>query len=288
MTISPDIRKRLLYGKYLLFRAKTAQTERNELGVAVSLLLMHDAAELVMLAAADYLQLGSKWTFMEFWEKVKLSGRREPGHKVPMDQLNTLRVGLKHKGTLPHSQTVRDLTPRVEAFCEEVSKDLLDLDFADLSLADLVSDDDVRNALRESQQALKTRDRDKAFLNVRIAFDKLHRLISNDVALIEEPRSINIASGAWPSEVERGVKQLERGLEGFQEAITESVRTLNVLMLGIDPMKYRFLIDNTPHVSWTVSGEYQAVFHRDYNKVPDEVFQNCFDFVLEAALNTSR
>jgi len=123
---------------------------------------------------------------------------------------------------------------------------------------------------------------------VRIAFDKLHRLISNDVALIEEPRSINIASGAWRSEVERGVKQLERGLEGFREAITESVRTLNVLMLGIDPMKYRFLIDNTPHVSWTVSGEYQAVFHRDYNKVPDEVFQNCFDFVLEAALNTSR
>jgi hypothetical protein len=278
MTIASDIRKRLLYGKYLLFRAKTAQTERNELGVAVSLLLMHDAAELVMLAAADFLQLGSKWTFMEFWEKVKQSGRKEPGQ----------RVGFKHKGTLPHSQTVRDLTPRVEAFCEEVSKDLLDLDFADLSLADLVSDDDVRNTLRESQEAMKTGDTEKAFLNVRIAFDKLRRLISNDVALIKEPRAINIASGAWPYEVQRAVTQLERGLEGFQEAITESVRTLNVLMLGIDPVKYRFLIDNTPHVSWTVPGEYQAVFHRGINGVPDEVFQNCFDFVLEAALNNAR
>ena len=101
MTISPDIRKRLLYGKYLLSRARTAQTDQNELGVVVSLLPMHDASELVMLAAADHLQLGAKWSYMEFWEKVKQSGRKEPGHRIPMDQLNTLRVGFKHKGTLP-------------------------------------------------------------------------------------------------------------------------------------------------------------------------------------------
>ena len=65
-----------------------------------------------------------------------------------------MRVGLKHKGTLPHAQTVRDLVPRVEAFCEEVTKDLLDVSFADLSLAVLVADDDVRNTLQEAEQAL--------------------------------------------------------------------------------------------------------------------------------------
>src|SRR5438445_9459587 len=134
MALSPDIRKRLLYAKYLLSRAKKAQIERNELAVAVSLLLMHDASELLMLAIADHLQLGSKWSFMEFWEKVKKSGLKEPGHRIPMEQLNSLRVGLKHKGTLPHAQTVRDLMPRVDAFCEEVTKDLLGLDFAELSL----------------------------------------------------------------------------------------------------------------------------------------------------------
>ena len=186
MAISHDIRKRLLYSKYLLSRARTAQTDHNELGVVVSLLLMHDASELVMLAAADHLQLGAKWSFMEFWEKGKQRGRKEPGHRIPMDQLNTLRVGFKHKGTLPHSQTVRDLTSRVEAFFEEVSKDLLGLDFSELGLADLVSDDEVRKALQEAQQALKTGDRNKAFLDVRIAFDKLYILISRDVALIKE------------------------------------------------------------------------------------------------------
>ena len=56
MPVSPDLRKRLLYTKYLLFRAKREQAERNDLGVAVSLLLMHDASELIMLAVADHLQ----------------------------------------------------------------------------------------------------------------------------------------------------------------------------------------------------------------------------------------
>jgi hypothetical protein len=288
MTISPDVRKRVLYGKYLLFRAKSAQAEHNELSVAVSLLLMHDASELVMLAAADHLQLGAKWSFMEFWEKVKQTSRKEPGHKIPMDQLNTLRVGFKHKGTLPHSQTVRDLTPRVEAFCEEVSKDLLGLDFSELGLADLVSDDEVRKALQEAQQALKTGDRNKAFLDVRIAFDKLYKLISRDVALIEEPRSIDIPKGGLPSEVQRELAKLERGLEGFQAAIEDCAQTLNVLMFGIDPVKYRFFIANTPHVSWTVSGLHHAVLQRDYNNVPDEVFQKCFEFVVEVALNSSQ
>src|SRR6266566_3947673 len=140
MAVLPDIRKRVLYAKYLLSRAKRDQNDRNELAVAACLLLMHDATELLMLAATDHLGIGSKWGFMDFWDKVKQSGHKEPGHKVPMGQLNDMRVSLKHKGILPRPQSVRDLFPRVEIFCEEVTKDLLDLDFGELSLADLVAD----------------------------------------------------------------------------------------------------------------------------------------------------
>lgn len=280
MPVSPDLRKRLLYTKYLLFRAKREQAERNDLGVAVSLLLMHDASELIMLAVADHLQLGSKWSFMEFWEKVKQSGRKEPGHRIPMEQLNGLRVGLKHKGTLPHVQTVRDLMPRVDAFCEEVTKDLLDLDFAELSLADLVANDDVRSTLREAEQALANGDKNDAFLKVRLAFDKLHRSISANVALIEEPDSISIPSGA----VSHGMKS---SVERFQKTVLESVQTLNVMMLGIDPVRYRFFIAETPHVSWTASGLYQSVTLRDHSDAPNEVFHTCFEFVVEVALNAA-
>jgi len=48
---------------------------------------------------------------------------------------------------------------------------------------------------------------------------------------------------------------------------------VNILMLGIDPVRYRFLVANTPAVSWTLSGQHQALFTHDYNEVPDETFQ---------------
>jgi hypothetical protein len=281
MAVSLDIRKRLLYAKYLLSSAKRAQTERNELAIAASLLLMHDASELLMLAVTDHLGLGSNWNFMQFWEKVKQKGGKEPGHKIPMGQLNDLRVGLKHKGTLPHAQTVRDLMPRIDAFCEEVTKDLLDLDFAQLSLADLVADDNVRNTLQEAEQALKAGDRKSAFLNLRLAFDKLRGLIASDVALIKKPRGIKVPKGALPNETKQGLLNL-------QGVVYDLVGTLNTVILGIDPVRYRLLIANTPAVSWTLSGQYQALFTHDYSDVADEVFRTCFEFVVEVALTASR
>ncbi len=73
----------------------------------------------------------------------------------------------------------------------------------------------------------------------------------------------------------------------LQGVVFDLVSTLNILMLGIDPVKYRFLIANTPVVSWTLSGQHQAMFTRDYNGVPDEVFRTCFAFVVDVALNAS-
>src|SRR5436305_428381 len=125
-----------------------------------------------------------------------------------MGQLNDMRVSLKHKGTLPHAQTVRDLVPRVEAFFEEVSKELLDLDFGELSLADLVGDDDVRNTLCEAQQELESGDRKNAFLNVRLAFDKLHRLISKDISRVRKPQGIKIPKSILPKETAKGLLNL--------------------------------------------------------------------------------
>lgn len=234
-----------------------------------------------MLAATDYLGIGSNWKFMEFWEKVKQSGHKEPGHKTPMSQLNDMRVSLKHKGILPRPQSVRDLFPRVEIFCEEVARDLLSVDFGDLSLADLVADDEVRNALRDATQALSNGDKNEAFTNVRIAFDKLHRLISKDMPLIDEPRPVRSSSYDIP-------RDTVNDLEHLSDAVSECVETLNVSMLGIDPIRYTSFINNTPHISWTVSGLRQTMLSRDYNNVPDDVFHTCFEFVVDVALNASR
>ena len=281
MPVTQDVCKRLLYAKYLLSRARAAQTEQNELGIAVSLLLMHDASELLMLAILDHLGSSSvNWKFMDFWEKAKLKSGKEPGHKIPMSRLNDLRVSLKHKGTLPRAQDVRDLTPRVETFCEETTKQLLDLDFSELSLAVLIADANVRSTLQDAEKALKAGDKNSAYVNVRVAFEKLRRLMTSDVALISKPRGIKVPKGTLP-------KETYQTLLNLQGVVFDLAGTVNMLMIGIDPVKYRFLLANTPAVSLTLSGHHQALITRDYNDVTDEVFQTCFRFVVDVALNAS-
>jgi hypothetical protein len=218
---------------------------------------------------------------MEFWDKVKQSGHKEPGHKVPMGQLNDMRVSLRHKGILPRPQSVRDLFPRIEIFCEEVTKDLLQEVFGEFSLADLVADDEVRNDLRAAIQALNSSDKNQAFINVRTAFDKLHRLISKDIPLIDEPHRLRSSRREIP-------KNSMDDLSALHEVLSYCVETLNVSMLGIDPIRYRSS-STIPRISPGLSQD----FIRQCSVVITilcrmRFFTPCFEFVVDVALNASR
>jgi hypothetical protein len=80
----PDIQRRVVNAKYVLERAARLQAEAGEMSLSISLLLMHDAVELVMLAVTDHLQLGKKAReFMSFWSDVKQAGHPAPPDSVP-------------------------------------------------------------------------------------------------------------------------------------------------------------------------------------------------------------
>ena len=90
---------------------------------------------------------------------------------------------------------------------------------------------------------------------MRLAFDKLHRLISKDISLIKKPRGIKVPKSALPNETKQGLLNL-------QGIVFDLVGTMNTLVLGIDPVRYRYLISNTPTVSWTLSGDPSCAVHR--------------------------
>jgi len=148
----PDIHKRVLNAKYVLERATRMQDESGEMSLSLSLLLMHDAVELLMLAVLDHLRISAKKNreFMDFWPLIRDAGRPEPPDRIPMDSLNKLRVGLKHYGNLPNPQTVRDLLPRIQGFFENVLQGYCGLSYPDLSPIDLVPDPEVRSLLHEA------------------------------------------------------------------------------------------------------------------------------------------
>jgi hypothetical protein len=219
-----------------------------------------------------------KWDFMDFWIEIKKS-HTEPPQRIAMESMNKMRVALKHNGTLPHAETVRDLLPRVETLCEEAANTYLDgLNFGELSLAHLVENADVRNLLGEARRAFAAGDKQDAFIKLKVAFDTLNRNLPKEVPLIPEPPLIS--STHLPRDVRTVVG-------AYEKVIGQTVRTVNMLTLGIDPVKHRFFSHFSPAISWSMAGTYQVQLWHNYDNISAEVFDTCFNFVVEVSLRVS-
>jgi hypothetical protein len=278
----PDIRRRIVGAKYVLERAARIQAESNEMSLSISLLLMHDAVELLMLAVLDHLNLAAKKRreFMDFWSEIEQGGHAVPPDFIPMESLNKLRVGLKHSGNLPHPQTVRDLLPRAVGFFENVLSAYCGLRYSDISLIDLVPDKDVCSLLHEAEKEFSSGKKADALTNLRLALHKVERPEGKPLPLLQAPDAprlpMEIARAEWVTYL--------RDLDSFLK--TSALRS-NAEMFGFDPDRYAFFIKNTPNIQWSVSGK-QTVMHLSrYSAVSERDFADMIDFLIDYALKVS-
>jgi hypothetical protein len=278
----PDIHRRVVNAKYVLERAARIQAESNEMSLSISLLLMHDAVELLMLAVLDHLQLASKKRreFMDFWSDIKQAGHANPPDFVAMESLNKLRVGLKHNGILPRPQTVRDLLPRVLGFFENVLKDYCGLNYSEVSLIDLVPDQEVRSLLHEAQKKFSSAEKAEALGNLRIALHKVEEKRRKHRSLLHAPSKPSL-----PREVAKaGWGKYLNELDSF---LRESALQTNAVMLGVDPVRYASFLRNTPIVQWSVSGKPTVIHSSTYAAVSEGDFTDMINFLIEYALKVS-
>jgi len=278
----PDIHRRVVNAKYVLERAAKIQEESNEMSLSISLLLMHDAVELLMLAVLDHLQLAAKKRreFMDFWSDIKQAGHAEPPDFVPMESLNKLRVGLKHNGNLPHPQTVRDLLPRVLGFFENLLKAYCGLSYSDVSLIGLVADQEVRSLLHDAQKKFSSGEKAEALTNLKIALHKLEHLKGKHMSLLQAPGKPSL-----PSEVAKAGSG--KYLDELHSFLRESALRMNTVMLGVDPARYGSFVRNTPNVQWSVSGKPTVIHSSTYAAVSEPDFSEMINFLIDYALKVS-
>jgi hypothetical protein len=294
MALRPDVHERLLLGKYLFGQATQAGASGNMLAITTALLFMHDAAELIMLAVLDHIgaRPKSKREFMDFWADVKAAGLSEPQFRIPMEQLNSMRVALKHKGVLPNVDAVRKLLPGLEAFFAHVTQEYLELSFSDLSLADLVENAQARDLIKQAEQEFANGKRTDALVNIRIAFLVLEDRIKA-VPLLRLPRQPHISSilssvTGGGNRMNRDLRDLGKYFEQLHNTIAGTADTANMLMLGGDPRKYWSFLASTPNVYRMADGSYRpAPFFRNWDNVTEPVFRSCVEFVIEYALATA-
>lgn len=277
----PDIHRRIVNAKYVLGRAARVQQEGHEMAIAVSLLLMHDAVELLMHAVLDHLGLKKKFEFMGFWPAIKEAGHPEPPDHTPLDTLNKLRVGLKHHAILPRMQTVQELLPRVRGFFENVLRMYCTLDFNSLSLVDLISDQQVRASLLDAQAKFDAGDKPGALTDLKMSLHQIQHPEGKRLPLLQAP-----SSPRMPAEMARaGWNQYLNQLHSF---LDQTATRMNAAMLDIDPTQYAAFLRNTPSIQWSVSGNPTVIHGSTHTQVSGDDFVRFVDFLIDYALKAEQ
>lgn len=168
--------RRLLLARYML-RLAAEESRKPEPLCSAALLLLHDSVELVLALAAEHLDVGTKKT--EFKQYFGLLEQAISPviltHKDSMRRLNDARVGLKHYGTTPARREVLSFQAAAVDFIQDNVPRLFGLSFDDVSLADLVETQLVRECLKRTDAALAGGNLDEASCGVAEAFARLLR-----------------------------------------------------------------------------------------------------------------
>jgi hypothetical protein len=284
--MTPDLMKRLIYSKYLFTRAKSLQQIGNELSSAEALLAAHDSVEMLMRVIMDHLGAAPKADrFMEFYKTVEERTGAEPPYESAMDRLNHLRVSFKHKGNLPHPDVVADLMPSVAAFCVESTDRYLGLKYEAVSLCDLVQDAEARDGVREAERAYSEGKVPDALLALGKAFDKLHgdACRTHSSALIQQGFSCRLDTVRILQNEHRRLEE-SLGLDQLRKLLQQVIDTVDVIILGIDPGRFRRFSDSTPLRSYSAFGDMMYGWQRDPQTLTSGDFDFCHQFVIEFAL----
>lgn len=273
-----DIQRRIVNAKYIFEKAVAIQSEPSDMNLSIALLLAHDAIELLMLAVLDHVNAkpNARRNFMDFWPEMKLVTSVEPPDLIPMEALNKLRVGLKHNGNLPHSQTVRDLIPRCKGFFENVLKAYCGLNYQDVSIIDMLPDPEVISLLKKSETDFESGDQFNAMLNLKFAFHKIERPEGKILPFLKAPEAPSV-----PYELrDFGIAEYLRQLHSFLE---ESAKTTNAMLLKIDRLLYARYLEEGPYIQWTMDGRPHVHSRDDYQGLTREEYERWKSFVIDYA-----
>lgn len=284
---------RLAFIKYL-YTGAVEQSQRPEPFCSASILTFHDAIELFLQFASEYLDVGKgQPSFMDYWEILasKLPAGF-PTQKESMRRMNKARVALKHHGTLPSKLDLEAFRSSVTNFFEENTPAIFSIIFSEISLIDLVQCEETKNNLKEAEHLLEENEIEDSLDKVALAF----------ALLIDDYESRKIGEfgrspfffGKSLTFLSSSYMGIERGQVGnlvdFIDKVKESVEALQdvvkILSLGVDYRRYAKFRLLTPHIYGTIDGKYHVSrVNLGENGVPTvEDVQFCIDFVIESSI----
>lgn len=277
--------KQLILAKYLFRQGETVLNKRNPMSCGLAISLFQDAAEIFIWTTAKEIEADVKdhIPFTKLWECVKNAKLNTEKKELPLKgkmlDLNRARVGFKHNGILPDASESSKFLLYTDEFLRTGMQVFFSIDFDDLSLADLIENDEIKKIIKKAEQDLAESKLDDCMFECA----KAERLISKPFhyilpkldysfthlpELFDEPYKQRVAGG-WLSYLER---YLNRLAELSIAAITDISLT--------DYFKFRELI---PYAEKMGDGSWKTMPRRTstYSKTNASF---CIKYVLDYAL----
>jgi len=285
VAIQNSLMRRLTIARYL-FQMGVEQSHRGEPFGALAISPLHDAAELFLQAGLEHRHgtLAGNKEFLSYWPAIEQTGAKLSRYEG-MKRFNRARVALKHDGTLPAQSDVEDFRQIVGSFFEENSPTLFGLNFSEISLSGLVSNELIRNSLQLAEKAIRGNDCRNALEEAGKAFRRIlseyrYGPLGHGIRdSLYEPAadlssSLHFALGLHS---ERHLGQaLQRVVDGLGEAIT-------VVAYNLDFDGYRYLKSYSPAIHELIGGN--IVIEWMTEPTTDvKIASRCVDFVTDAAL----
>lgn len=260
-------KKRLIYVKRLLMHAEEHISHRTEFDRMISVHHLDNAVELLLKSVAATYGISFKnplaVTFPALWNRVNKKYEENQGFELPnkteMFYLHRIRSDVQHLGRTPFSlETVKDLDERTHDFIQTIFNSVYGLNYNELFLGSLVSDERIRKLLMEAEKCFADEKWKEAIMKVSIALTYAKAITQKKRHLPPMPRIL-------------------MGLPGVDERVS-------ILVLGLDIEKYNRFIKNTPAVMYPLRDEpvIQWIGKPDYTR-ENTLF--CFNFALDAILS---
>jgi hypothetical protein len=226
-------------GQVVLCRQLFMEAERYlsqgsaiHLGLAVS--ISQDAVELFLRAIIKDQDVPAQKVpddFIKCMDYIDMAGGGDEPQRVPsrakLIELNKARVNFKHYGLVPDKSDAARLLGYVEEFFEIAAPRFFGISFSSLSLADMLSEGDVKDKIKAAEESLKDQSlREGMYLCAEAvelaALQILHAVGQRGHIQLGMPRSLTQALGP----------EVARDLAGYisREMQTASRATLTIVL----------------------------------------------------------
>ncbi|MGC5022595.1 hypothetical protein [Micromonospora sp. DT47] len=302
MTLDPTTVRRLAFIRYL-HRLGDTQAHLPDPQSAVSLLMLHDAVESLLLLVADHYGLASP-KFEDYW---KVLGPRVPGGLTGfrgMQRLHRSRNDFKHNGVVPSSATIALAGTDAATFMAATVQAVFGVDYTDVSMVDVVSQATVRAVLRAAELEHAGGNTRLAMVKLRDAFNELFEphLGQPDISWVTRRGSPFAFGQEWyggasaptineviervlggPARSSPKARAVARQVASAVESARLMRPALRMVTLGLDfPTYLRFDL-LVPEVNTYSDGTRTYTAPKGYAPTDDE-FSFCLEFVVTAAL----